>query len=227
MGKVNADATTKVALLSVAILALAGCTSSESYGSGQIATCDDVFQTALSQARAGDTADSINERIDWLSSNCESEADVLIGYISTMSMPDDLRPDDCAFFDGRIPAESIDLLRADGLCGAVTADVPVAAPEPEAQPGGGIAWNEAAGLVGTDQRVCGPLVNSGTSDDDVFLNLGRGYPDASRFTIVIWDIGGIEPIEYGLTLFTSGVITSYEGVAQIELYAAEQVKIYG
>jgi hypothetical protein len=101
-----------------------------------------------------------------------------------------------------------------------------AAPAAETQPGGGISWDEAGQHVGTHQRVCGPLMSARTSTDDVFLNLGRDYPDRGRFTIVLWDIGGVEPIASGATLCTSGTITSYEGVAQIELRSTNGVEMY-
>ncbi|MBH0024438.1 hypothetical protein [Salinibacterium sp. SWN248] len=101
-------------------------------------------------------------------------------------------------------------------------------PEPvaESQPGGGIAWNEAVAHAGTTQRVCGPLAGGGNSYDDVFLNLGRDYPDPARFQIVVWDIGSLDPIAGGLTLCTSGPITLHEGVAQIELYDPSSIEIY-
>lgn len=95
------------------------------------------------------------------------------------------------------------------------------------QPGGGLAWDEAAAFVGTVQRVCGPLMTIRSSTDDVFLNLGRDYPDSSRFTIVIWDIGEVESIASGTTVCAEGSITSYEGVAQIELDSASSVEIWG
>lgn len=94
------------------------------------------------------------------------------------------------------------------------------------QPGGGLSWDEAAAHIGTVQRVCGPLATIRNSSDDVFLNVGRDYPDASRFTIVLWDIGGIESIASGTTVCTEGLITSYEGVAQIELRSAGDVEIW-
>jgi len=100
------------------------------------------------------------------------------------------------------------------------------APVVESQPGGGISWNQAASYAGTTQRVCGPLAGGGNSDDDVFLNLGYDYPHPNRFQIVVWDIGSLEPIAGGLTLCTSGVITLYEGVAQIELRDPGMIEIY-
>ena len=67
-------------------------------------------------------------------------------------------------------------------------------------------------------HVCGPLAGSGNSNDDAFLNLGRDYPDNGRFQIVLWDIGGVEPIPHGTTSCTMGEITLCEGVAQVEIY---------
>ena len=99
-------------------------------------------------------------------------------------------------------------------------------PQKTPQPGGGLAWNEAAAHVGEVQRVCGPLVTVRNSTDDVFLNVGRDYPSKSRFTIVLWDIGGIEPIASGVTVCTTGLITSYQGIAQIELRDASAVEIW-
>ncbi|TFD06292.1 hypothetical protein E3T25_02950 [Cryobacterium sandaracinum] len=74
--------------------------------------------------------------------------------------------------------------------------------------------------------MCGPLAGSGNSNDDAFLNLGRDYPDTGRFQIVLWDIGGVEPIPHGTTSCTMGEITLCEGVAQVELEFAGQVEIY-
>ena len=97
---------------------------------------------------------------------------------------------------------------------------------PVSGPAGAISWREAVDYVGSTKYVCGPLVNSGTSGDDVFLNLGRGYPDVERFTIVIWDIGGVESLPTGTTLCATGTITLYQGTAQIELRSADAVEVW-
>lgn len=93
------------------------------------------------------------------------------------------------------------------------------------QPGEGISWNEAADHVDTRQRVCGPLAGTGTTSDDVFLNLGRDYPDPDRFTVVLWDVGRVQHIDAGTNICVSGVVTSYQGVAQIELRSADAVEL--
>ncbi|TDW30354.1 hypothetical protein [Cryobacterium psychrophilum] len=108
---------------------------------------------------------------------------------------------------------------------AAPAPLPIA-PAAETQPGGGIPWNQAVDYAGTTQRVCGPLAGGGNSGDDVFLNLGRDYPDPERFQIVVWDVGSLESIDGGVTLCTSGQITLYEGVAQIELTDPSLIAIY-
>lgn len=94
------------------------------------------------------------------------------------------------------------------------------------QPGGGVSWSDAASHFGSVERVCGPLAGSGTSQDDVFLNLGHDYPSSRRFQIVVWDVGALEPIAPGATLCTTGKITLYEGVGQIELTDPTAIEIF-
>ena len=94
-----------------------------------------------------------------------------------------------------------------------------------ADPAGSIRWSEAKKHVGRRATVCGPLVNDGTSRDDVFLNLGRGYPDQDRFTIVLWDVGAVEDVPRGTTLCVTGIVSLYEGVTQIEVRDPGAVKI--
>lgn len=99
-------------------------------------------------------------------------------------------------------------------------------PAVEKQPGGGISWSQASDYAGTTQHVCGPLAGGGNSNDDVFLNLGRDYPDPERFQIVVWDVGSLDPIDGGVTLCTTGRITLYGGVAQIELTDPSRIEIH-
>lgn len=213
----------------LAILLLTNCSG---YGSARNrsereTSCGDVLESVVQRERAGDTAGTINSELDWLSSNCPSEYDVAIGYVSAKSSVELAGPDACATLTQYVGREAVALLSEDGLCEVDAAGLLAEAPVVESQPGGGIAWSEALGYAGTAQRVCGPLAGVGNSEDDVFLNLGLDYPDPGRFQIVLWDIGGVEPIPLGATLCTAGQITLYEGVAQIELELASLVEIYG
>ena len=74
--------------------------------------------------------------------------------------------------------------------------------------------------------MCGPLTTIRTDDDDVFLNLGRGYPDPARFTIIIWDVGEVERLPAGTELCATGIVSSYYGVAQIELSDIGAVEVW-
>lgn len=215
---------------SLIVLLLAGCSglSSSSNRSDQSSVdCEGALATVLAREKSGDTAGAINSELDWLTQNCSSEYGIFTDYVSAKGMAEQFGPDTCDSLAQHIGREAIGLLSADGLCSGGAAGSAAEAPDVESQHGGGIAWNEAVNFAGTVQRVCGPLAGSGNSEDDVFLNLGLDYPDPGRFQIVLWDIGGIEPIAFGATLCTSGQITLYEGVAQIELESAGEVEIYG
>jgi hypothetical protein len=83
----------------------------------------------------------------------------------------------------------------------------------------------AVDYAGTTQQVCGPLAGTGNSTDDVFLNLGLDYPDPGRFQMVLWDVGGLEPLATGTILCATGLITRYEGVAQIETESVSSVQV--
>jgi hypothetical protein len=183
-----------------------------------------VLASVVQRVRIDDTAGAINKEIDWLSRNCATEYDIATDYfMARASLTGAYAMDGCGDLSGRIRPEALALVNEDGLCG--DGDVP--APSwAEGQPGGGIAWSEAVDHAGSSQRVCGPLAGDGVSEDDVFLNLGLDNPDPGRFQIIIWDVGALEPIPFGSTLCTSGVITIYHGVAQIELEDPGLVEIY-
>jgi len=128
----------------------------------------------------------------------------------------------CAeMIDVGLSAADVERLHAAGRC------LDVGTPsDAESAEDGDVPWSEAIHYVGTTQRVCGPLVSVRQSSDDVFLNVGRDYPDSSRFTIVIWDVGGIEPIDAGTSVCTTGLVSNYNGVAQIELRDPGDVSLY-
>ena len=129
---------------------------------------------------------------------------------------DDLRtncPDEFATFSDevRAKAERLSIAGQDGpSISAAFGDLP---------------WNEAKENIGNYETVCGPLAGTGSSQDDVFLDLGREYPDSGRFTIVIWDVGGVEYIAPGTTLCVTGEIINYRGTPQIQVRSAGAVEI--
>jgi len=92
-------------------------------------------------------------------------------------------------------------------------------------PEGGLGWVEAGGHVGTTQRVCGPLMSVRETADGTFVNVGRDYPSADRFTFIFWDIY-LQPIESDATICGRGDIYLYDGVTQMEMYSASALEIW-
>ena len=195
----------------------------------QSVSCDDVVDSVIQRERIGDTGGTINSELQWLTDNCDEGYDIAIGYVSQASMAKgQFGPETCDFLlEHNFHPEAVRLLSADGLCTGSTSTAPWAdAPSSNQWPNGGLAWDQAVNYVGTTQRVCGPLMSMRPSNDDVFLNIGRDYPDSQRFVIVVWDIGGVEPESPGLTICASGPITSYNGVAQIELRDLGPIEVW-
>lgn len=143
-----------------------------------------------------------------------------VGAIRTLreAAAEKFGPDGLARYD-TVAAEYVDAKLAE-------AGVEAAVKKETQWPTDGVSWDQAVNHVGTTQRVCGPLMSTRTSDDDLFLNIGRDYPDSQRFTIVVWDIGGVKPVSPGLTICANGPITSYNGVAQIELRSLDPIETW-
>lgn len=97
-------------------------------------------------------------------------------------------------------------------------------------------WNEAGKYVGTTACVEGPVASVGTSrTGDVFLNLGKPYPDPGRFTLYIPArfVGKFEAA-FGSRFWTQllgvqvralGEIRLYQGVPEIQLSEPENLVI--
>jgi hypothetical protein len=105
---------------------------------------------------------------------------------------------------------------------------------PEICPGA-IPWHDAANYKGSYATVIGPVVSavyaSDVSGAPTFLNIGTDYPDASRFTVLIW-------VEYranfpappeemyaGATVCVAGTITDYDDIAEILVTGPDQIWI--
>lgn len=93
---------------------------------------------------------------------------------------------------------------------------------------------EAAGHVGERQTVCGVVVSAKYAVDSIgqptFLNLDRPYPN-HIFTVLIWDSYGHrfsrppERFYRNEEICVSGVITTYDGIAQIEVRDPSQIDL--
>ncbi|MBW8034871.1 MAG: hypothetical protein FVQ79_04295 [Planctomycetes bacterium] len=98
-----------------------------------------------------------------------------------------------------------------------------------------ILWNQASSYAGQRKIVCGPVVDSNyarsTSGRPTFLNLGKPYPQAGRFTIVIWGEDrsnfSFSPESYyrGKTICAVGLIELYQGSPEIEVSSPQQIAV--
>ena len=112
---------------------------------------------------------------------------------------------------------------------------PVSKPRPPATKV--ISWKDAAKHVGEHKTVEGMIVDSkgfvtrGGKGTASFLNIGKPYPDPSRFTVVIWpedrSLFPGEPENYylGKKVRVSGRIGTYKGSPQIILRDPNKIEI--
>ncbi|WP_457100105.1 hypothetical protein [Microbacterium sp. P5_E9] len=214
-----------VVAVTLIALALAACSSSVGGYADESAqsdvSCEEVAASVVQRERGDDTSGAINDEMQYLADNCPDAYDITVDYVSSRSTDPQFRFETCEEAAQYIRAEAVELLRADGLC----SDGAAAGGVSESPTGEGLPWNEAVNHAGSNERVCGPLASQGRDDDDVFLNLGRAYPDPARFQIVLWDVGGVESLPVGTTVCATGPITLYNGVAQIELEDVGAVQV--
>lgn len=98
-----------------------------------------------------------------------------------------------------------------------------------------VSWNDAKNFVGQTKTVCGNVVRAtfaeNTNGQPTYLDLGRAYPDASRFSVIIWGNRRAnfpsppETLYRGKTICVNGVIRTYQGVPQIEARTPAQIQI--
>jgi hypothetical protein len=92
----------------------------------------------------------------------------------------------------------------------------------QGQDSGFVEWDEAESWVGESAVVCGPLQGLGDTDGATFLNLGLDYPEADRFTIVIWEDGLDMNVDQGDRVCGRGEVSRYEGVLQMEFDSQDE-----
>lgn len=196
-------------------------------------SCESDYSYLLQSESYGHTAQN-SHLWDDFRADCDEQMVALSSYVDARATVR-AAGNDCVGLEERIGAELLGMLESYGECDGVPladgyepSDAPAAkptsaAPTPvgEAQPawpgGAAVAWNEAAAHVGTMQRVCGPLRSVRTTEDGTFVNIGKDYPSADRFTFIFWGIV-LDPIDSGSVICGRGEIYLYEGaVAQMEM----------
>lgn len=217
-----------VIAIGVALVVLYACNSSarEPAAVSPAPTCRDVLASVIQLERTDGSSD-VNDEVAWMATQCPAEQEIFVGYVSGRSSAAVAGPRACEELTSYIPEEAIDLLYADGFCTS-TANVPQDVPTDRSDsPGDGLSWDRAAAHAGTAQRVCGPLAGSANVDGALFLNLGVDFPSNSRFQIILWNPGQVDPISYGSTVCASGPISIYNGVAQIEFADYWELEVEG
>lgn len=121
-----------------------------------------------------------------------------------------------------------------------TATAPPAAtplpPTPTVTPcPGAIDWSQASQYVGQHARIIGPVVGGTfarqSSGQPTFLDVGRRFPDAGRFTVVIWIEDRhkfpqpTEDYYRGRTVCVTGTVELFDGSPQIVAREAHQIDV--
>ena len=207
--------------------AATGCSSVSSNVSTEVTQapnldCGGALASVIAEARGETSEGNIDVLLDGMSEVCPDEYDVATEYFALSSGLGAGSPPSCdAMGSLQMRQESLDLAREDGLCvDGASGTSPL-----ESWPEGGLGWDQAGAQAGSVQRVCGPLASIRNTEDGAFLNIGRDYPDASRFTFIIWGFS-LDPIMGDAVICGTGEIYLYDGVAQVELAGPEQIEIW-
>jgi hypothetical protein len=130
-----------------------------------------------------------------------------------------------------IPPQSISRIGTATPVAAATAIVPTSiSSEPET-----ISWSDAGNYVNQSKTVCGPVLRATfsqtTNGQPTYLDLGRAYPDPTRFSILIWGnqranfSAEPENLYRGKTICATGKIASYRGTLEMEVRTATQIQV--
>ena len=82
-----------------------------------------------------------------------------------------------------------------------------------------ITWDQAKDHIGQYVTVTGPVVGTHDFGDAAVLNVGKDYPDASRFTVFIpadKRDGVPEDLDNGKTISVTGTLKMFHNVPEIE-----------
>jgi DNA/RNA endonuclease YhcR with UshA esterase domain len=96
-------------------------------------------------------------------------------------------------------------------------------------------WNQAKRYAGLTKTVKGPVKGteyaSSSTGRPTFLNIGKDYPNRSRFTVVIWGRNRSafpsrpEVFYRGKTVLATGKIKMYKGSAQMFIRSPSKLLI--
>lgn len=218
-----------VAAVALASIALAtGCTPyAQSDGGGTPITlsCDSLLAEVVANDRTGDTSHAINGQMDNLSRNCPTQYEIVTDYFTMVIAAAKTGTEKCKAWTTRgVRQEAIDLLEEDGLCTRGKSKAATKAAKQKSWTDGATNWKKARNHVGERKRVCGPVKSSRITEFGTFINIGRDYPNTKRFTLVLWNTRWLAAPEAGTVVCATGQISSYEGVAQMELDSADAVE---
>lgn len=218
-----------------AVAVVAGCsqpvgTSVPSSAVPAHSDCEILLAEIVAGVRTDNTSDAFNEKVGALSSGCPEQMDIATDYFALTAETGSAYGDVCeSIRRGSLHTRAVELIREDGHCadtseglsGLRGAELPSGP-----WPNGGLGWNEAGALIGTEQRVCGPLQSVRDTEWGVFVNVGRDYPSLERFTFVLWGDWWLDPITPAATVCATGTLSSYEGVTQMEIADPSQLEIW-
>ena len=98
-----------------------------------------------------------------------------------------------------------------------------------------IPYDDAINHIGSDSPYGGYVVSwssPGVNGDPLFINIGAGYPDKSRLTVVIWGENRDDTTEdivdslLGKEVVVFGSPYEYNGAAQIEIMDPSELLTY-
>jgi hypothetical protein len=98
---------------------------------------------------------------------------------------------------------------------------------------GSVSRADASSAVGTVATVRGPVAGTSYRPDvggaPTFINLGKDYPDQSRFTAIVWGDARSNFSEAPESMYSDGglcirgTVVDYQGVPEIQVQDPDQV----
>jgi len=119
---------------------------------------------------------------------------------------------------------------------AITPPTPTRTPTPTTSlPFSCVSWQDAGAYLNQGKCVCGAVVRTtyspGTTGQPTYLDLGRAYPDPSRFSVVIWGNqrgnfpSAPETYYRNKTICVTGTIKDYRGTLEMEVRTPAQIQV--